>query len=147
MSALIEEIQEDLSADIAFELSRLQENQLVRLKWSGREYIYGHREGVGVWSVPADEQTQFENLLNVLREFEQKIEEIGIDEELAKRFTSRYFRTRSDLLTKARCLSVGIAAGLWYSPDERASLARIERANKKLQNWPEDAEVVKTSES
>jgi hypothetical protein len=50
MSHLIEEIQEDLVADIAFELSRLQENQLVRLKWSGQEYIYAHREGVDVWS-------------------------------------------------------------------------------------------------
>ena len=147
MSHLMEEIEEGLNDDVAIELLHLKENHLVRLKWSGQEYIYAHREGVDVWSVPADNQTQFTNLLNVLREFEQKIEEIGIDEELAKRFTSRYFRTRSDLLTKARCLSVGIAAGLWYSPDERASLARIERANKKLQNWPEDVQVVKTSES
>ena len=97
-------------------------------KSGSQNYIYA--QGVDVWSVPADNQTQFTNLLNVLREFEQKIEEIGIDEELAKRFTSRYFRTRSDLLTKARSLSVGIAAGLWYSPDERASLARIEGPTK-----------------
>src|SRR6201986_4786923 len=101
MSTEMEDLKGELEAAVEFEFDSLLSERYMKFTWCGRDYIYARYNGKEYLVVPPDEQEAMERLLNCVQQFEERLEQLGVDAELGRTFTRKYFRTRDDALTVA----------------------------------------------
>jgi hypothetical protein len=133
MEANMEDIKDELIFAVQSEIAELEAQQLVHFKSCSTEYVYARRDGKEYWSVPAEMLDEFKKLMTLIRQFDEQIDSVNLHEATATKFISRYYRMRSDVITRAQCLSVDVSPRYIYSAEEQCSLARVEKARAKVQ--------------
>jgi hypothetical protein len=128
----MEDIKDELTLAVEGEISELEHQQLVHFKSRGTRYVYARQDDKEYWSVPAEMLDEFKKLMTLIRQFDEQIDNVNLDEATATKFISRYYRMRSDVITRASCLSVEVISHKFYSTEERCSLARVEKAKAKM---------------
>jgi hypothetical protein len=130
----LEDIKDELTSYVESEISDLADQQLVQFNSGGKEYIYARQEEDEYWSVPAEELDGLKNLMTLIRQFDKQIDNVKLDEATATKFISRYYRMRSDAITLALCLQVDLIPHRFHLPEQRCSVARVEKAREKIQS-------------
>ena len=102
---------------------------------SGARCPDGMQDDEEYWSVPAGTLDGFKNLMTLIRQFDEEIDNVNLDEATATKFISRYYRMRSDAFTRASSLQVEVIPHKFHSAEQRSSLARVEKARKKYNRY------------
>lgn len=142
----LEDIKDELTSYVESEISDLADQQLVQFKSGGKEYIYARQEEKEYWSVPAEELDEFKNLMPLIWQFDKQIDNVNLDEATVTKFISRYYRMRSDAITRASSLQVEVIPDKFHSAEQRGSLARVEKARKKIQSIIKTAGITDPAE-
>jgi hypothetical protein len=129
MKNTLETTKEKLLADVDDAISQLRKTQFVHFKARGKEYIYASIEGKEQWAAPFVEQDDLKKLLSGIRQFEEQIKGINIDELVAKKFLARYYRMQSDMLVAADSMLVGYHCN---TAEDGTVRERIDRATDKV---------------